>query len=622
LFVLGMQTTNYDSSSNTKRDRDKVISDSFTRQKPLQGITEQSIMNSVLNGRIAYYRKNLGDSITVDTGCPCSIESAPVFEPPPPIPESGWATGIGGGLSEIIYGVATDLDGNVYVSGYFGGGIQINNFISGGGGAAITVEPYGILSAGGGFDGFLVKYDKNGKALWATNISGTNTEYGIDIATDSSGNLYVCGIFNSSKLVVNSFKSKVGLTITVEEKGTLNRVGTYDSFIVKYNTDGVAQWATSITGGSNGFLYSLAADTNGNVYVMGNFTETTISVNRFSSLEGGVFDIQPYGTLTKSGAASMYIAKYNTNGSVMWATKIGQSLSSNAGGISVDSSGNVYITKTYEGNSCSIFSFQSGGGGGPITLTSFGSLTNIVNKSVIFTAKFNSFGVAQWATQIDATTNAFGTGVSADSEGNVYAIGRYNGVPITINSFLSVSGGTVILDPVGTLTNSGSFDSVIVKYNKNGVVVWATTIGGSGIDAPNGVANDPYGNVYIGGYYTSSLLTINNFDRLIGGVFSLKVFGKLTGTGAYDAYLIKFNSEGKAQWAVNLPDTGNDQFCKIATDSAGNVFSVGQYGPSQLLVNTFNQVNGEQIITNLYGSLASVFNYDGYIVKYTTNGQI
>lgn len=93
-----MPTTNYDSSAITQRQKAKVESDSFlTRiQNPvnpttsyglLPGIYDQSIINSVNNGQMSFYRKAQG-CIIISPGCPCQrltgIDSS--ITPPGPIP--------------------------------------------------------------------------------------------------------------------------------------------------------------------------------------------------------------------------------------------------------------------------------------------------------------------------------------------------------------------------------------------------------------------------------------------------------------------------------------------------------------------------------------------------------
>ena len=124
-----------------------------------------------------------------------------------------WAKSIGSNGSDDSYGIALDSNNNVYVSGRFSGDLTIATV-----GGNTTLTYTGVNAA----DILIVKYDTNGNPQWAKGLGGGVGEYadGSDIATDSAGNVYMCGGFNGT------------LTVGVT---TLNSSGSYDGFIVKYN---------------------------------------------------------------------------------------------------------------------------------------------------------------------------------------------------------------------------------------------------------------------------------------------------------------------------------------------------------------------------------------------------
>jgi hypothetical protein len=111
----------------------------------------------------------------------------------------------------------------------------------------------------------------------------------------------------------------------------------------------------------------MATDINGNIYVCGSFEGTAT----FGSL----------GTLTSSGGYDGFVAKLGPNGNWLWATKMGGASGDNINGVSVDSSGNVYIVGYFNGTA---------GFGSLPALTSSGS-------SDIFVARLSSAGAWQWA---------------------------------------------------------------------------------------------------------------------------------------------------------------------------------------------------------------------------------
>jgi hypothetical protein len=68
-----------------------------------------------------------------------------------------------------------------------------------------------------------------------------------------------------------------------------------------------------------------------------------------------------------SGSDDVFIAKYNPSGTAQWATRIAGSGSENARGISVDGSGNLYVTGSYSSNPVTIYNADGG---------TFGTLVN------------------------------------------------------------------------------------------------------------------------------------------------------------------------------------------------------------------------------------------------------
>jgi hypothetical protein len=467
-----------------------------------------------------------------------------------------WATSIGGTGSDIGNSITTDSSGNVYIIGNnFSSSLTINNFSSNPvtPGGAINITPYGTLSSSANQDAFIVKYTTNGLVQWATSIGGTDSDSGNSIATDSSGNVYVTGSYNSSLLTINNFSSNPvtpGGAINITSYGTLSTSGvSFDTYIVKYNTNGLVQWATSIGGTDSDSGNSIATDSSGNVYVIGNYISTVLTINSFlSGGGGGAINITPYGTLSNSGNQDTFIVKYTTNGLVQWATSIGGTGSDIGNSITTDSSGNVYVTGFYNSTVLTINSFLSGGGGGAINITPYGTLSNSGNQDA-FIVKYNTNGLVQWATSIGGTINDIGNSITTDSSGNVYITGYYSSAVLTINSFVSGGGGGPInVTPYGTLSTSGLTDIYIVKYTTNGLIQWATSIGGTSNNFGDSIATDSSGNVYVTGSYNSAVLTINSFSSnpfTPGGAINITPYGTLSNSGMFDIYIVKYNTNGQ-----------------------------------------------------------------------------
>jgi len=110
--------------------------------------------------------------------------------------------------------------------------------------------------------------------------------------------------------------------------------------------------------------------------------------------------------------------------------------------------------------------------------------------------------------------------IKVDQNNNVYQSGFYNNSPLTIN-------GT-------TLTNAGNWDAFICKYDENGTLLWANTIGGSGRD--DIVAIEIVGDyLFVTGAFKSSDLFFTATESISGSII---------GTTNYDIYLAKYDLDG------------------------------------------------------------------------------
>jgi len=102
--------------------------------------------------------------------------------------EPVWAQRAGGMAKDYGFGIATDAIGDVYLSGVFE-----SNFISFGGMQ---------LTNASGNDIFISKYNATGQVVWAKSIYGSAQSRAI--TTDSNGDIYLTGIFNSTQMTLGS----------------------------------------------------------------------------------------------------------------------------------------------------------------------------------------------------------------------------------------------------------------------------------------------------------------------------------------------------------------------------------------------------------------------------------
>eukprot|EP01041_Mallomonas_annulata_P005482 gene5482-11029_t len=355
-----------------------------------------------------------------------------------------WATYYGGSGDEQGYSVATDISGNVYLSG--------QTFSSSG---IATSGAYQTAHGGGGGDAFIVKFDSLGVRQWATYFGGSGMEYSYVLATDISGNVCLSGASASTSGIASSGAHQ-----------TTHAGGTNDAFLAKFSTTGSLQWSTYYGSSSDEFGYSTAADNSGNVFLAGYTSGTT------GLATGGAHQT------ASGGGIDGFLVKFNSAGVRQWATYYGGSGYDYCNSTAVDVFGNVYVTGPTESSSGMV----SGSG---YQLTRGGGMD-------AYLAKFNSSGVRQWGTYYGGSGTEQGYSVATDIHANVYLTGQTNST-----TGISSSGA---FQP----TFAGTSDVFLVKFSSSGSRRWGTYYGSSGNEYGSSVATDTSGNIFVIGLTNST----------------------------------------------------------------------------------------------------------------------
>jgi hypothetical protein len=497
-----------------------------------------------------------------------------------------WATTIDGtGTDEEGRGIVMDADGNTYVTGWYSSTNVIT--VSDAGSTSSTSNV--ILPAASSISTFLVKYDTNGVSQWATRIDGSGTDQGYGISLDSSSNIYITGYYNSTTTTIlydadGGNENNIVLPISTET----------DSFIAKYNNNGIAQWATIIQGTSTDSGYGIAIDNDDNLYITGKYVNTSIDLL--------IDDINNPISIPATTSDAIFAVKYGTDGLVKWATTIdGTGTDEEGRGVVMDADGNTYITGWYSSTS-------------EVTVSDAGSTSSTSNVILpisssisAFLVKYDTNGVSQWATYIDGTGTDVGLGISLDNSSNVYITGNYNSTTTTI--LYDADGGTTsnIVLPISTGT-----DSFIAKYNSDGITQWATLIQGTITESGRGIVIDNNNNVYAAGHYksTGSINIYNSDDNNITNPVLLPATSKAT-------FTVKYDTDGKVKWATTIDGTGTDEEGKgIVMDADGNTYITGWYSSSSTV--TVSDAGSTSSTSNVILPIAS--SISAFLVKYDTNG--
>jgi uncharacterized delta-60 repeat protein len=357
-----------------------------------------------------------------------------------------------------------------------------------------------------------IKYNTAGVQQWIAYYNGSAniSDRPTSLDADGQGNVYVTGFGNYNS-------------------GDPFNTGDYCT--VKYNSAGSQEWVQIYTAPANkrDYAYKVVADINGNIYVTGaswfdsqrqddivtikynssgqvqwtsihNGTHTSNPSDRGSDmaidLQGNVY---VFGMSTMNSTYTDFcFLKYNSQGVLQFTVYYAGPVTSgidNGAALSLDNSGNIFVTGTSDGA---------------------GTGTDIV------TLKYSPGGLEQWSRRYNNAGLDNAADIVTDVNGNVYVSGNKSGKGLILkynttgtlewDKEITGTGGneivnTLLVDAAGDVYGTGKiaagtyFNFVTVKVNPFGVIQWQATHNGSGNqnDFGNAIGMDAEGNVYAAG---------------------------------------------------------------------------------------------------------------------------
>lgn len=307
----------------------------------------------------------------------------------------------------------------------------------------------------------------------------------------------------------------------------------------------------------------IAADAAGNVYVIGNFYgPTDFDTSEIDSI------------LTSAGESDIFLAKYDPDGSYLWAFSIGGIGIEEGAALAIDAVGNVVITGAFR-NSIDIDPSAA-----TVSLT-----TNAAQDA--FVAKYSPEGELLWGFKLGSINGLDeGTDVTVDSNDDVYVTGWFN--------------NTIDFNPaagVVNTTSAGFSDIYLAKYSSAGAYQWVARFGGTGGEFPFALTCDNADNVYVTGDFQNTV----DFDP------SAATANVTAAAGISDAFIVKLTGAGVYQWAHGFGNTQEDHGYGLITDSDNNVYMLGAFSlavdfdPSPAVA-SFTAVGDDDVFVAKYSS--------------------
>lgn len=394
---------------------------------------------------------------------------------------------------------------------------------------------------------FMTVNAQQGTAEWSRRAGSNGTDQANGVVTDASGNVYVTGSFSGSGADFGNGIFR-------------NSSGAEDVFLAKYSSSGSTQWVN--VAGASGTNFdrgrAVAVDNMGNVIVAG-FIEGSAN---FANT-----------TLTSSGLRDAFVAKYDANGGLLWAKRMGGIGRDEAYDVTTDAAGNIYVTGLFQ-NNVTI---------GTTTLTSRGDFD-------AFTAKLDANGNPVWANGAGGGASDQAWSISVDGN-NVFITGYFDGIA-------QFDGANGILER----TTAGGFDVFVAGIDATtGKVSWVNSGGGVGSDYGHKIlAERGTGASYVTGRFFGTA-TFNGSNGTKADLISTN--------SSDDVYLVKYGANGEVVWAKSAGSTQSDFGNALAIDNGGDVYVVGQFQGS------FNWTGG--VDPNF--QLTAKGNYDLFVARYRSS---
>jgi len=327
------------------------------------------------------------------------------------------------------------------------------------------------------------------------------------------------------------------------------------------------EWGTYFGGTEYDDLQKVQVAPDGKIYTCG----ATSSNSNIATT--GAFQTSFSGGASTFGSDAI-LAKFNQSGTCLWATYYGGSNVDLGRGIAFDTSGNIYLA----GYSNSTTGITTPGSHKAVKTGS-----NL--RTEAFLVKFDTAGGRIWGTYYGGMQYEENITVASDNTGHIYITGNTN--------------STADIATAGAYQSSlaGTYDIFLAKFNTAGNLIWGTYYGGNSNDYSAGIAVDTFGDIYLTGntFSTTGIATTGAYQTV--------------NSGAYDAFLAKFNSSGQRQWGTYLGGTGADYGQGLTCDDLGNVYLIG--------TTTSNAgITSAGSYQSSYGGGGS----DGYLAKFSGSG--
>lgn len=382
-----------------------------------------------------------------------------------------------------------------------------------------------VLTNNGGEDIFIGKFSPSGEVIWAKSFGGDGSERGTCLALDSNGFLYLGGYFESSNI---RFGQK-----------ELNPVGGWDIFLLKFDPSGVIIWIKTF-GSENYEEPTSIACSKSSIVLTGEFSGKSIKFDDITLINQG-----------NEGLSDIFITKFNYDGDVQWAKSIGGSSFDRPHSIIFDYNENIYLAGSFNSN---------------LIIIGSDSLKN-KGYSDVFLARFSTDGEPFWAKYGGGRDKDYLSSLAIDSKNNIVLAG------VTMSNDFKFGNNVTI--------NSASYDFFLIKFSPDATIQWHQKIGNNSDEYVNSISIDTDDFIYIAGAFASDSI---NFSPSV-------ILNNSSNNNSTDIFVSKFSPNGVPIWAISAQGNNEDHCKGITLDNSRNIYAIGYFRSRDIYFGTINLFN-------------------------------
>lgn len=312
-------------------------------------------------------------------------------------------------------------------------------------------------------------------------------------------------------------------------------------------------------------LYTVSSNNDDNITVIKKDVKGNLY---YSGWFEGTADFDPKSTvftMTSGIYRNAFVVKLDSNENFIWAKQLKYTSHQGAtiNDIAIDTNGNVYLS----GHWSSSVDFDPG--------PAVKNYVSNTGQARAFILKLDQNGEFTWFRFIQATADisddCYGNAMEMDDEFNIYLTGGFTNTGAVATDGIGHTFSAYVPIESSLPSCSATTKNYVIKYNKDGVLIWFKELGLCGIyNGATDITLSPSGNLYVVGDFTGTI----HIETASGTVIA-------DAQNSSDAHITKLNTAGDIIWIKQIESiqsySSSARIFEVVIDTNENVFFVGHF---------------------------------------------